>query len=229
MSLEAGAQLGIYTIVGSARRRRDGRGVYRAIDTRLDREVALKILPDAMSSDPERGSPFPARSKTTGFAQPSAHCGHLWLLRRRPGSAVSGAGTRRGPHVGRAAPVRPAVGGRITADRTADRRGAGGGPTIKASSIATLKPANIKSTAEGQVKVLDFGLAKALVEEEPTADPADSPTITRHFTRPGVILGTAAYMSPEQARGRAVDKRTDIWAFGCVSLSVPDRGHHFCG
>ena len=79
-----------------------------------------------------------------------------------------------------------------------------------------LKPANIKITPDGVVKVLDFGLAKAVTGDAATADLTQSPTITVGGTREGVILGTAAYMSPEQARGQAVDKRTDIWAFGCV-------------
>lgn len=82
-----------------------------------------------------------------------------------------------------------------------------------------LKPGNIKLTADGTVKVLDFGLAKALSDESDwtsSTNQDDSPTITDVFTRPGTILGTAAYMSPEQARGKHVDKRTDIWAFGCV-------------
>jgi eukaryotic-like serine/threonine-protein kinase len=79
-----------------------------------------------------------------------------------------------------------------------------------------LKPANIKITAAGVVKVLDFGLAKAVVGDTTSRDLSQSPTLTVNGTRAGVILGTAAYMSPEQARGKPVDKRTDVWAFGCV-------------
>src|ERR1700674_847656 len=79
-----------------------------------------------------------------------------------------------------------------------------------------LKPANVKVPPEGKVKLLDFGLAKAFADDSATEDLSNSRTLSRAATMQGVILGTAAYMSPEQARGKAVDKRTDIWAFGCV-------------
>ncbi len=92
-----------------------------------------------------------------------------------------------------------------------------------------LKPANVKVRPDGTVKVLDFGLAKAWYEEAGGSDPAHSPTITGHHTRAGVILGTAAYMSPEQARGRPVDRQSDVWAFGCVVYEMLSGRRAFGG
>ena len=142
--------------------------VYRATDTHLGREVALKVLPPELAPDPDRVARF--ESETLAVA-------------RQIADALEAAHETGVVH-------------------------------------RDLKPANIKITPGGKVKVLDFGLAKAFAAEPASSDPAQSPTLTVAATRAGVILGTAAYMSPEQARGQPLDKRTDIWAFGCVMYEM---------
>ena len=188
--------------------------VYRATDTNLGRQVAIKVLPDAFAQDPERLARFEREAKTlASLNHPNIAIVHGF---------EKGDGVR--------ALVMELVEGPTLADRIAQ----GPIPLDEALPIAKqiaealeaaheqgiihrdLKPANIKVRPDGMVKVLDFGLAKAL---EPVSagsiDATTSPTITSPamMTRMGVILGTAAYMSPEQARGKPVDKRADIWAY----------------
>lgn len=186
--------------------------VYRARDTKLDREVAIKILPAAVSGDPERLARFEREAKVLaslnhpniaqiyGFEESGNGCALIMEL--VPGQ------TLKGP-----LPLETALKyARQIADalEAAHERGI---------VHRDLKPANIMITPAGAVKVLDFGLA-AQTRESSSASAENSPTFTINATQAGVILGTAAYMSPEQARGEPVDKRTDIWAFGVVLFEM---------
>ena len=215
MTLSAGTRLGPYEILsplGSG-----GMGeVYRASDAKLKREVAIKVLPEAVAKDHERLARFERE------AQLLASLNHPNIATIH-GVEDSG---------GAPALVMELVEGPTLEDRIAQ----GPIPVAEALPIAReiaegldyahergiihrdLKPANVKLTGDGKVKILDFGLAKALdpVAGASSPDATRSPTITAAATQAGVILGTAAYMSPEQARGKPADKRSDIWAFGCV-------------
>ena len=213
MALTPGTRLGPYEVLSPLGAGGMGQ-VFRAMDTTLGRQVAIKILPDAFASDPERMSRFEREAKTLA----SLNHPHI--------AAIYGFEKSSGLH----ALVMELVEGEDLSQRIA--RGAI--PLDEALQIAKqiaealeaahdqgiihrdLKPANIKVRPDGTVKVLDFGLAKAT---EPAAGSSPSlsmsPTLS-HATQAGMILGTAAYMSPEQARGKIVDKRTDIWAFGAV-------------
>jgi Tol biopolymer transport system component len=215
MAVPPGTRVGPYEILAAIGAGGMGE-VYRARDRKLDRDVAIKILPDALAADPERIARFEREAKTLA-ALNHPNIAHIHGLEESDG-------------------VRALVMELVEGPTLADRIEQGPIPIEEVLPIAKqiaealeaaheqgiihrdLKPANIKVRSDGTVKVLDFGLAKALEPVVAVAgDVTASPTITTPaMTQMGMILGTAAYMSPEQAKGRPADKRSDIWAFGCV-------------
>jgi Tol biopolymer transport system component len=215
LAFTSGTRLGVYEI--NALIGEGGMGqVYRATDTTLGRQVAIKILSDAFASDPERVARFEREAKTLaslnhphiaavyGFEKSAGI--HALVMELVEGEDLSARITRGAIPFDDALPIAKQI---TDALEAAHEQGI---------IHRDLKPANIKVRSDGTVKVLDFGLAKA-IEPATGSSPnlSMSPTITSPaMTRAGVILGTAAYMSPEQARGRTVDKRADIWAFGAV-------------
>ena len=211
MPLAEGTTLGHYTIVGPLGAGGMGE-VYRAEDTRLRREVAIKVLPAGFADDPERLERFVREARALAALNHSnvatIHGAdqdgdtHFLAMELVPGSDLSERLARGPLPADEAVPLFCQI--------------AEGLAAAHAAGIVhrDLKPANIKVSDGGQVKILDFGLARALLPEGPAADLSHSPTMTANATRAGVLLGTAAYMSPEQAQGIAADERADIWAWG---------------
>src|SRR3954466_3223969 len=185
--------------------------VYRATDTKLNREVAIKVIPESFAQDPDRMARFAREAQVlAALNHPNIATIHGVEERALIMELVDGE-TLQGP-----LPLDTALEyARQIADALEYAH-------EKGIVHRDLKPANIKVTPDGVVKVLDFGLAKAYGgdAESSGSDLSKSPTLAREGTEAGVILGTAAYMSPEQARGKVVDKRADIWAFGVVLFEM---------
>ena len=226
MTLTPSTKLGSYEIFAAIGAGGMGE-VYRALDSKLGREVAIKVLPEEFTQHPEKLARFEREAR-------------LLASLNHPGIA-----TLHGLEKVKDKPF--LVMELVEGETLAERISRGPLPVNEALTLSQqiaealeaahekgvihrdLKPANIKVDPEGQVKVLDFGLAKAFADEVPESELSASPTLSRDATKAGVILGTAAYMSPEQARGKTVDKRTDIFSFGMVLYEMLTGKKAFTG
>jgi len=226
MPIQSGTHLGPYQIISAIGAGGMGE-VYRAHDPKLGRDVAIKVLPEAFARDAERMARFQREAKVLASL---SHPNIATIY------GLEDSGSTR-------ALVMELVEGPTLADRIKQ----GPIPVDESVRIAKqiadaleyahergiihrdLKPANVKVTNDDAVKVLDFGLAKALEGDPSSIDISTSPTISRMATMQGVLLGTAAYMSPEQAKAKTVDRRADIWAFGCVLYEMLTGKQAFTG
>jgi Tol biopolymer transport system component/tRNA A-37 threonylcarbamoyl transferase component Bud32 len=226
LRLASGERIGVYEITAAIGEGGMGQ-VYRATDTTLGRHVAIKVLPDAFAEDGERVARFEREAKTLaalnhphiaaiyGFEKTSG--AHALVMELVEGEDLSARISRGAIPLDEALPIAQQI---AEALQAAHEQGI---------VHRDLKPANIKLRSDGTVKVLDFGLAKAFEGESAVTPHSFAPTITSPAaTRTGTILGTAAYMSPEQARGRVVDRRTDVWSFGAVvyEMTTGKRAFH---
>ena len=235
MPIDAGTRLGPYEIIAPLGAGGMGE-VYRARDSKLDREIAIKVLPALFAADPDRLRRFEREAKTLASLNHPNIAQVYGVIDQPPalimelvhGEDLAERLKRGAIRQDEAIPIAKQIAEGLEA---AHERGI---------IHRDLKPANIKIGEDGTVKVLDFGLAKAAVQNvNPVAndgvetlhdDPLmNSPTVTSAATLPGLILGTAAYMAPEQARGKIVDKRADIWAFGCVFYEMLTGYRAFAG
>jgi serine/threonine-protein kinase len=255
MVLTPGKKLGPYEILSPLGAGGMGE-VYRARDTKLNRDVALKVLPQAVIKDPQRMARFEREAQVLASLN-HPNIAAIYGLEESGGVRALVMELVEGPtlaeRIAGTPLTRPASGGppsplgrgkdsqtsRLPSPLGKGAVGEGSGlPLDESLPIARqiaealeaaheknithrdLKPANVKITREGTVKVLDFGLAKLVDDAVASGDPSNSPTLTAAATQAGMIMGTAAYMAPEQARGQAVDKRADVWSFGLVLFEM---------
>ncbi len=228
MPLTTGSTLGSYQVTGKLGEGGMGE-VYRARDTKLNREVALKVLPEGLADDRERLTRFRREAEVlASLNQPNIAAihgledstdTHALVLELIEGPTLTELIRRGAPGLAldEALPIAKQIADALEA---AHERGI---------VHRDLKPDNIKVRDDGTVKVLDFGLAKALEPDRAEEDIANSPTMTAAATKMGMIMGTVAYMSPEQAKGKSVDRQTDVWAFGCVLYEMLTGRQAFAG
>ena len=227
MTITPGTRLGYYEVLSQIGAGGMGE-VCQAHDTKLGRDVAIKVLPEAFAHDADRLSRFQREAKMlASLNHPNIaaiygleECADTTYLVMElvPGETLAERIKRDG-----AFPVEEAL---VVARQMAEALEAA---HEKGTIHRDLKPANVKVTPDGKVKVLDFGLAKAFEGNAASEDFSNSPTMSMAATMQGMILGTAAYMSPEQARGKSVDRRTDIWAFGVVLYEMLTGQQLFAG
>ena len=208
MTLTPGTRLGPYEVIAPLGAGGMGE-VYRAKDTRLDREVAIKVLPPAMAQDRERLARFEREAKVLASLN-HPNIAQIYGLEENGGTRALVMELVAGATLSVPQPLDTALN---YAKQIADALEAA---HEKGITHRDLKPANIMVTPEGVVKVLDFGLASVPSREADSDDMGNSPTLSIAASQAGMIMGTAAYMSPEQAAGKVVDKRSDIWSYGVV-------------
>jgi len=212
VSEAAGRRLGSYEILALIGKGGMGE-VYRALDHKLGREVALKLLPESFAHDPERLQRFEREARilaslnhpniATLHGLEESGRQHFLVMELVPGETLAERISLGPIPLDEVIPLFRQIAEALEAAHE------------KGVIHRDLKPANIKITPEGKVRVLDFGLAKVFEDGTPSTDLSHSPTVTREGTRVGTVMGTAAYMSPEQTRGKRLDRRSDLWAFGC--------------
>ena len=188
--------------------------VYQEKDQKLGRDVAIKVLPEEFAKDADRVARFQREAKLLASLN-HPNIAAIYGLEEADGKRFLVLELVKGETLAQRLSKRP-----LPVEKALEicRQIAEGLEAAHEKGVIhrDLKPANVMIAAGDKIKILDFGLAKALADETQSVDSSQSPTITEAMTRPGVVPGTAACMSPEQAQGKTVDKRTDIWAFGCI-------------